>query len=67
MVYCPRDNLVPRASPLPLLSCSWRREEERPWERGWSRESNHFGDVITKAVLSPKLFKDPECWSSQGV
>ena len=34
------DNLVPRVSPLPA---PWserpgRREEERPWERGWSAE-----------------------------
>ena len=27
-------NLVPRASPLPFLSRSRGREEERPWERG---------------------------------
>ena len=27
-----------------------------------TRESNHFADVITKAALSPHLFKDPECW-----
>ena len=24
-------------------------------------------DVITKAALSPQLFKDPECWSGQGL
>ena len=26
-----------------------------------------FADVITKAELSSQLFKDPECWSSQGL
>ena len=26
-----------------------------------------FADVITKAALSPQLFKDPECWSSRGL
>ena len=25
-----------------------------------------FADVITKAALSPQLFKDPECWSSRS-
>ena len=25
-----------------------------------------FADVISKAALSTQLFKDPECWSSQG-
>ena len=26
-----------------------------------------FADVITKAALSPQLFKDPECWSGRGL
>ena len=25
-----------------------------------------FADVITKAALSPQLFKDPECWSGRS-
>ena len=30
-------------------------------------ESNHsVADVITKAALSTRLFKEPECWSGQG-
>ena len=26
-----------------------------------------FADVITKAALSPQLFKDPECWSGRAL
>ena len=26
-----------------------------------------FADVITKTTLSPRLFKDPECWSGRGL
>ena len=26
-----------------------------------------FADVITKAAISPQLFKDPECWSGRGL
>ena len=26
-----------------------------------------FADVITKAALSPQLFKDPECWSGRDL
>ena len=26
-----------------------------------------FADVITKAALSPQLFKDPEFWSGRGL
>ena len=30
-------------------------------------ESNHsVADVITKAALSTRLFREPECWSGQG-
>ena len=25
-----------------------------------------FADVITKAALSPQLYKDPECWSGRS-
>ena len=25
-----------------------------------------FVDVMTKAALSPQLFKDPECWSGRS-
>ena len=33
-----------------------------------TRESSHLQIyVITKAALSTQLFKDPECWSSQGL
>ena len=28
--------------------------------------AGHHTDVITKAVLSSQLFKDPECWSGRG-
>ena len=31
-----------------------------------SLERIPFADVITKAVLSSQLFKDPECWSGRG-
>ena len=31
-----------------------------------TRKSNCFADVITKAALSSKLFKDPGCWSDRG-
>ena len=30
-------------------------------------ESQPFADVITKAALSPQLFKDPECWSGRDL
>ena len=28
-------------------------------------ESLTIADVITKAALSPQLFKDPKCWSGR--
>ena len=31
-----------------------------------TRKSYCFADVITKAALSSKLFKDPGCWSDRG-
>ena len=32
-----------------------------------TRKSNYLQIVIAKAALSPQLFKDPECWSGQGL
>ena len=29
--------------------------------------SNHLQMKITKAALSPQLFKDPECWSGRSL
>ena len=37
----------------------------RPYPR--RLESLTFADDITKAALSPQLFKDPECWSDRSL
>ena len=39
----------------------------RPYPRSLVFAMTSFADVIAKAALSSQLFKDPECWSGQGL
>ena len=45
--------------------CETGPRDFRPYPRVLQKVQP-FADVITKAVLSSQLFKDPECWFSRG-